>query len=363
MKKIKKYILLSIICCLSLTGSTAHAQKTSARVTVQPAEIMLGGQAVVELEVLTPKGRDILLPVYGDTLISGIEVLRMLTPDTVIAHEVMTIRQKYIITSFDSLLYFVPGMKVIDGLDTIKTNSFGLKVITPTLSDSTMAYLELMHTQQTDSIDFEKLGLADIKKNYDPPFVWQDYLQYLWVALAILVLLAIIGFGIYLMLRKKEKGYYFKPEVILPPHVLALKALDKVKSEKIWQQGQEKIFYTEITDILREYIEKRFGINAFEKTSDEILDTVKMFEQADSASENLRQILKLSDLVKFAKYKPLPNENDLSLVNSYLFVNQTKVEPPVSTTMDGTDLEDNAQNENEESEKTEQKPDDTYEPK
>jgi len=339
MKNIRKYILLSIICSLSLTSVTAYAQRTSARATVRPSEIMIGGQAIVDLEINTPKDRNIILPVYGDTLISGIEVLRMLKPDTTIANEVMTIHQQYVITSFDSLLYFVPHMTVIDGTDTIKTGSFGLKVISPALSDSTMEYLGLLKAQQTDSIDFERLQLADIKKNLDPPFVWQDYLQYLWLALIILLVLVLIGFGLYMMLRKKKKGYYFKPEVILPPHVLALKALDKVKSEKIWQQGQEKEFYTELTDILREYIEKRFGINAFERTSDEILDTIRIFADAESAAESLTQILKLSDLVKFAKYKPLPNENDLSLVNSYLFVNQTKVEPPAPSAEDGENTE------------------------
>ncbi|NDW17329.1 hypothetical protein D0T53_00175 [Dysgonomonas sp. 216] len=328
MKGIKNYIVLSIICCSLITSITAYAQRTSARVTVSPSEIQIGEQAAVNLEIIAPKGRSIILPSYADTLIAGIEVLRALSPDTIIAEEVMTIKQQYIITSFDSLLYFVPGLEVIDGTDTIKTNSFGIKVISPVLKDSTLAYLAQMQAQQTDSIDFEKMALPDIKDNMEPPFVWQDYLQYIWVVLAILALLALIGAGLYMAFRKKEKGYYFKPKSILPPHVIALQALDKIKAEKIWQQGKEKQFYTDLTDILREYIEKRFGIRAFEKTSDEILQTIKIFEQADSSTESLVQVLKLADLVKFAKYTPLPNENDLSLVNSFLFVNQTKIEPP-----------------------------------
>jgi len=335
MQKIRNYFILCLISCLSLAGATAYAQKTSARATVKPADIMIGEQAVIDLEVIAPKGRDILLPTYPDTLISGIEVLRMLAPDTTIAHEVMTIHQRYIITSFDSLLYFVPYLTVIDGSDTVRTNSFGLKVMSPMLSDSTLTYLEMMNTNQTDSIDFEMLGIADIKANLDPPFVWQDLLEYLWIALIILLVLLVIGLGLYFGLRKKKKGYFFKPEVVLPPHVIALKALDKVKSEKIWQQGREKQFYTELTDILREYIEKRFMFNTFERTSDQILETMNIFAEADSSIESLTQILKLSDLVKFAKYKPLQNENDLSMVNAYLFVNQTKVEVPAPVSENG----------------------------
>ncbi|GAB6012422.1 hypothetical protein [Viscerimonas tarda] len=327
-----RHLIYTGLCLIAFWGMTveAYAQKSSARATIQPAEILIGDQAVINLEVIAPKGRNILFPAYQDTLITGIEVLQISAPDTVIANEVMTIRQKYVVTSFDSTLYHIAFMPVVDGVDTIKSNSFGLKVSSPILHESVLAYLERLNTQQTDSIDFAQLALSDIKDNLEPPFVWQDYLAYLWVALLIFLLLVLLGLGLYFGLRKKKKGYFFKPQVILPPHVIAIRALDKIKSEKVWQQGLEKQFYTELTDVLREYIEKRFYINAFEKTSDEILDSVKIYAEADSALDSLMQALKLADLVKFAKYKPLPNENDLSLVNSYLFVNQTKIEPPVT---------------------------------
>ncbi|MFR9166101.1 MAG: hypothetical protein ACLVKO_07760 [Dysgonomonas sp.] len=328
MKDTKKHILF---CFLAVMLSvTVQAQKASVRATIQPPEILIGEQAVINLEVVTPKGDNILFPVFKDTLVSGIEVLHMLPADTTIAHEVMTINQKYVVTSFDSALYHVPYIPVVANNDTIKSNDFGLKVSSLPLSPQVLSYLDQMKTGQTDSIDFEQLQLADIKPIQEVPFVWQDYLAYLWIVLLILLILILIGLGLYFVLRKKNKGYFFKPEVVLPPHVVAIKALDKIKAEKAWQHGQEKKFYTELTDVLREYIEKRFLINSFEKTSDEIISSLKMQLETDTPLENLQQILKLSDLVKFAKYKPLPNENDLTLVNAYLFVNQTKIEPPVN---------------------------------
>lgn len=326
MRTINIYIYSLLICSLSLFGFSAQAQKSSARATVLPSEIMIGEQAVVNLEITAPKGRNIILPIYPDTLIKGIEVLKALPPDTTIAHEVMTISQKYIVTSFDSALYHIPYMVVIDGNDTIKTLDFGLKVTSPQLTEATLDYLSKLNKQETDSIDFEVLGISDIKDVLDPPFMWQDYLDYILAALLFLVLLIIIGLGIYFALRKKNKGYFFKPKVILPPHIIALNSLDKIKLEKLWQQGLEKEFYTELTDTLREYIERRFMLNAFEKTSDEILEAIKNHIETESSLDSLQQILKLSDLVKFAKYKPLSNENDLSIVNAYLFVNQTKIE-------------------------------------
>lgn len=322
MLKLKNILLLSLFCCLSFS---LYAQKSTVRATIQPSDILIGEHAVINIEVISPKGRDIIFPVYGDTLVRGIEVLRMLPPDTTMT-EVMTINQKYIVTSFDSTLYHIPSMQVIDGTDTIQTNDFGLKVSAPQLSDSTLAYLELLKENQTDSIDFVKLEISDIKDIQPAPFVWQDYLEYIYIPLLILLALALIGFGIYFFMRKKKKGYYFTPKVILPPHVVALQELDKLKSSKLWQKGQEKEYFTELTDILREYIDRRFNIDAPEMISEDIIKAVHLATDTKSATDGLAQILHLADLVKFAKYTPFADENDLSLVNAYLFVNQTKVE-------------------------------------
>ena len=115
----------------------------------------------------------------------------------------------------------------------------------------------------------------------------------------------------------------------MPAHVRAISELDKLKAEKIWLQGREKEFYSKLTDILRTYIFEREGINAMEMTSGEILNEIRKITEVESVYENLKQILSTSDLVKFAKYKPYPDENDLSLVNAYFFVNQTREPDPV----------------------------------
>lgn len=324
MLKKKKYILLSLLFCL---GLPLIAQKATVRVTVEPSDILIGEQAVVNLEVKAPKGRTIIFPAFapGDTLITGLEVLQMEKVDTTMT-EIMTLNQKYIITSFDSTLYHVPYMEVIDGADTIRTNDFGLKVTSPQLSDSTMAYLEKLKNHETDSISFEQLQISDIKDIQSPPFVWQDYIMYLLIPLLIALIVAIIGLAVYFYVRKRKKGYFFTPKVVLPPHIVALQELDSLKSRKLSQKGLEKEYYTELTDIVRNYIDRRFGIDAPEMISDDIIEAVHKATDAGSPSKSLEQILKLSDLVKFARYTPLPDENDLSLVNAYLFVNQTKIE-------------------------------------
>ena len=315
------------------------SQKASVQATVQPAEIKIGEQALINLKVITPKDKKIQFPVYEKEIVPGVEVLTMLPPDTTVENNVMTLHFKYVVTSFDSTLYHIPAMPVFDGKDTIFSNSFGLKVSSPVLKDSTVAYLEKMNTGQTDSIDFEQLQLHDIKPIQKAPFVWTDYLWILWIFAGMLFLLLLVGAIIFLVLRKKKKGYFFKPPVVLPPHVRAIEALDKLKEEKIWQHGREKEFYTKITDVLRRYLSERFGINAMEMTSGEILNEMRKFSDSESVYENLKQILSTSDLVKFAKYKPYIDENDLSMVNAYFFVNQTREPDPIPEKEAKTDNE------------------------
>ncbi|RNC64250.1 hypothetical protein D7D25_12610 [Proteiniphilum sp. X52] len=315
------------LCLISITSLVA--QKATVQATVQPTEIMIGEQALINLKVITPKDKVIHFPVYEKEIVPGIEVITMLPPDTTVENNVMTLNFKYVVTSFDSTLYHIPHIPFFDGTDTIYSNSFGLKVTSPELSDSTLAYLEKINKGETDSIDFRQLQLNDIKSVRKAPFVWTDYLWILWILLGVLLVLGLIGFIIYLVLKKKKKGYFFKPPEVLPAHVRALNELDKLKAEKIWQQGREKDFYTRLTDVLRIYIYEREGINAMEMTSGEILNEIRKTTDVESAYENLKQILSTSDLVKFAKYKPYPDENDLSLVNAYFFVNQTREPDPV----------------------------------
>ena len=107
--------------------------------------------------------------------------------------------------------------------------------------------------------------------------------------------------------------------------MIALKKLELIQKEKIWAKGEIKEYHFQITDVIREYIEKRFGVFAIEMTTNEILES---FDNIDLISEQdyfkLKQILELADNVKFAKYKALQNENDLSLKNSFEFVENTK---------------------------------------
>ncbi|MDR3251648.1 MAG: hypothetical protein LBT42_08320, partial [Tannerella sp.] len=111
----------------------------------------------------------------------------------------------------------------------------------------------------------------------------------------------------------------------LPPHEQAMKELREIREQKLWQQGRNKEYFTEVTDTLRRYISTRYGASAMEMTSSEILELLRNEEPGNKdVYDLLKQILQLSDFVKFAKLHPLPDENELSMFNANLFVDRTK---------------------------------------
>ncbi|MCK9254604.1 MAG: hypothetical protein GX793_05675 [Bacteroidales bacterium] len=180
---------------------------------------------------------------------------------------------------------------------------------------------------------FTLYRIKDIKENmFNTPFnfaefwfYFKKYLQKYWWAVIILLLLVIALIYFFKYYKKGLAPNLLRIKQEEPAHVIALKKLEFIRKEKIWAKGEIKEYHVQITDVIREYIEKRFGVFAIEMTTNEILES---FDNIDLISEQdyfkLKQILELADNVKFAKYKALQNENDLSLKNSFEFVENTK---------------------------------------
>ena len=283
-------------------------QRPLVDVAIDSAAILIGEQTVLHLTVTADQDRPVQVVIPNDTLMAGVEVLNLSKPDsTMIENNRMVIKQDVLITSFDSSLYLLPPLKVIDGTDTVYSNQVALKVST-------------LPVNVENPEEF-----FDIKQVWKPPFVLADYYPII-IGILLVLLLAALAWYIWKRMRERKSLIPFKKEEPkLPPHEQAIKELDEIKQQKLWQQGRSKEYYTLITETLRRYMVDRFGINAMEMTSDEILALIKQTTEAQSVYDNLRQILSLADFVKFAKMNPLPDENDLSLMNAYLFVNQTKV--------------------------------------
>ncbi|MDR1526746.1 MAG: hypothetical protein LBS46_03630 [Dysgonamonadaceae bacterium] len=296
----------------SLMGLSAYGQTVVVNVSIDSAQILIGEQTRLHLEIAADKNTSIQLPFIADTLMQGVEVLNITIPDTIdLGNNRMKIQYDYLITSFDSALYMLPPFQVIAGIDTVYSNQVALKV-------------------STLPVDTESGNFYDIKDVWKPPFVLTDYADIFYAVLGMGIVVLLI---LYLISRwKKHKPILpFKKEeiIVLPPHVWAIQALDTIKSEKLWQQGKDKEYQSQLSDVIRGYIDKRFGINAMEMTSSQTLQAIRGHSEADMVFAPLKQMLLLSDLAKFAKYHPLPDENERSLMNAYLFVNSTT---PVETT-------------------------------
>jgi hypothetical protein len=141
----------------------------------------------------------------------------------------------------------------------------------------------------------------------------------------LLIIAGVISFAVYYYKKKKKKEPIFrlpqKPK--LPPHEIALKELEELRDKKLWQNNKIKEFHSELTEIIRKYIEGRFGIPALEMISDDIIESINRLDIDNRKKEELTEMLRLADLVKFAKESPLPSEHDLSFNNALDFVKGT----------------------------------------
>lgn len=309
--KFRIYIILLFLFLFSAETGTAQQIKATAR--LDSTNILLGDQVKLFLEIDHPKSVNIQFPQVPDTLSNLIEVLGRGGIDTFqLENETLQKQiQAVTITCFDSGSYRIaPQWFKIDlngRIDSVPTNGVTLNVYTM-------------------AIDTTK-GPTDIKMPYDAPLTLKEVTPYI---LGVILIGAVIFLLLYSIKRKKKGQPIFtrpvKPKE--PAHVIALRELDRIKNEKIWQKDKIKEYYSEVTEVLRTYIEDRFEIPAMEQTSEETLDSFKFRRDLLNGKlySNLSRILNLADLVKFAKYIPLPDDNNLTLVDAYFFVNETKKE-------------------------------------
>ena len=165
-------------------------------------------------------------------------------------------------------------------------------------------------------------GPKDVQNN---PFLWSDWSTAFWLSVLILLLMA-VAYYLYLRLRdNKPIIKSFKIVKRLLPHQKAMKEIEQIKADKMVSSENQKEYYTKLTDTLRRYIEERYKFSAMEMTSSEIIE--RLTQDGDQKSlDELRELFTTADLVKFAKYSTLINENDKNLVSAIEFINQTKQE-------------------------------------
>jgi hypothetical protein len=296
-----------IIFALLLQGFFAYAQTLKVDAKFDSTTILIGDQVKLHIYAEFSKGTKIKFPSFSDTLTSKISIISVSPIDTLIKDDKISLHQSLLVTSFDSgfhqilPLAFPFEMEMIK--DTIRSTVLSLNVLT-------------VSTEKASDI-------KDIKPPYQAPFTLAE----IWLFILLGVLIVILGFVIWFLIRKNRKEPVFsKKKPAEPPHVIALRELDILRAEKLWQQNKIKQYYTRLTETIRIYIEQRFGISAMEQTSDEILQSFKgVYLEDITTLDLLKKIFTTADLVKFAKSHPLPDENEISILNAYQFVNNTKI--------------------------------------
>lgn len=288
---------------------TAAAQAT-VEATIDSIEILIGQQVEVSVRATAKEGSKVVFPDFRpqQMITPGVEVVSHKDSATVgIDNGMAVFTHKYRLTSFDGKLYYLPPFTVKVNGKTFKSKSLALKVLEVPVD--------------TTKLD-QFYGPKDVQDN---PFEWSDWSAVFWLSVLMLVVM-IVAYWLYLRLRD-NKPIIASIKIVkkLLPHQKALKEIEVIKAEKMVTSENQKEYYTKLTDTLRKYIEERYGFSAMEMTSSEIID--RLTETQDrQALDELRMLFQTADLVKFAKYSTLINENDMNLVNAIEFINKTKLE-------------------------------------
>ena len=305
---VKRQILFIVLGVL-FAGAKAQVQVD---VKLDSLQLFIGQQTGLTLSVTLDTKQKLRMPDIkkGQELIPDVEVVEVGNLDTAFLNDGkrMTVSQAYTITAWDSAFYYLPPMEVMVDTTRYESKSLALKVYT--------VDVDTLHLDQF----FPPNGIMEL------PFLWEEWRMVVFGSILFLLMLACIAYLWYHVKHGKPIVRFIRRKKKLPPHQVAMDEIERIKSERKWAEEDSKEYYTLLTDTLRNYIRDRYGFNAMEMTSSEIIERL-ISENNEEALDELREIFRTADLVKFAKWSTLINENDANLVAAVEYVNQTKIEP------------------------------------
>lgn len=318
---------------LSLLAFTLSAQSVppTVRAYIEQDSVLIGDRFTLAIEVEKDQVQSLFFPAFnmeGDNpeqkpQFGVVECIEDHPADTLEQKgRKLRLRKRYTLTAFDEGVYNLGRPSVL----------YADKNIVDTLYGSQDSLRIVVSTFKIDSTAM----LCDIKPVKTLPFRFGEISGYLCIAVVVLIL---IGLGIYLLARHLAKrgktiADLFKPEPPLPPHIVAIAALEALQNQKLWQNNKHKEYYSALTDILRTYLDGRFEVGAMEMTTDEILEAIKSIDLPKKLEMDVVNLLRDADLVKFAKAMPDASENESAFSKVYYFVEETK---PVEQTEDEED--------------------------
>lgn len=311
-------VLMVAAACAAGLAASAQSVRPTVTASVSPDSVMIGDRFTLEIVVDKDQVQSVAFPQFGqsrgeDGSPGSLECMREYPEDT-LSHEGRRIRlrKRYELAAFDEGVYSLGRAQVL----------YADKNIVDTL----YADEPLQVKVATFQIDSTSHAIFDIKPQKTLPFRFGEISGYLLWALLALVLVGLAAYGLKVWLNRHGRRFrdLFKPAPPLPPHVVAISALEELHNRKLWQNNKHKLYYSGLSDILRTYLAGRFGVGAMEMTTDEIVEAIRTLELPQKSSMDLVAVLRDADLVKFAKAMPEAEENEDAYNKAYYFVEETK---------------------------------------
>ncbi|TAE28622.1 MAG: hypothetical protein EAZ92_07990 [Candidatus Kapaibacterium sp.] len=306
--------LFSLMLVLSVqSASNLYAQDVRVQATLDTTALRIGEQTSLRLTVEHSHGVQVRFPMPPDSLSPNIEIVSRSAVDSSDEQGRAIQRQIYTITSFTDGLHDIPALTV----QYRKPNDTALYSIqTPILA----------LTVQGVPADTTNRQIRDIKPPMAVERTFAEIAPYLLIALGVIA--AIVGGVYWWRKRKPVVSEEIRPSApSLPPYQMAMEELERLEQERLWQAGDAKEYHTRLADIVRVYVERSYNVTTLEATSDEILAQFRMVAAPTGSLEKLRSVLKTADMVKFARYEALPDENDRSMKLAKEFVTITTLKP------------------------------------
>lgn len=309
-----KYLILSFLMVLGILNS--HGANLSVSARLDSVNVLMGNLNTLHLEVVENKGDNGRLSIFqeidrarGYATVCGdsVELRTDYKVDTVeLGSGKIQLNYSIPVQAFDSGTYTLPKIVYYVGKDSAVSNSLTFNVYPVNV------------TAEDPIAGFAPVFEPDGKRFFDWLPDW--LLDFWWIWL--IIFLAICAFLWAMRNLPKKRIPFISPKVLPKPWEIALGSLQRLKSRKLWEQGMEKEYFTDLTDILRSYLFERFGINAMEMTTRQIMDKIYESDLRDK-KDYVRQILNVADFVKFAKVRPLPADSIAAYENAVKFVEET----------------------------------------
>lgn len=308
-----RHIFLSASLAFALAFSASAQGNVSVKAELDSAQLLMGKVTTLNIKLLKPASLKGNLIIPTDSMAANVEIVGEGKADTAqVGNGMEEINRRLKIQSFDSGLYMLkPILFVSDKGDTVASGRPVLKV-NPVAVDS----LKTIH------------DYADVQDGEHHFWDWlPDFITDwgVWILIALIVVVG--GIILYMKYLRKGKLPVIQRKKEEPPYELAVRQLNELKDRHLCETGREKEYYTNLTDILRNYIDSRFHINAMEMTSTQILKALESNENTRLPRKHMAQVLEVADFVKFAGQRPLPDDNVKAFNDAMQFVEDTKPTP------------------------------------